>query len=167
MKLIDYIYTKKEILEKLKTPKLFKNGILNDSDIDRRMKLKPNNPAFYSLKLELSNDFSITLQHNNNDEFPKYSAVLILNKTLLCRLDYHDGHRRSCKKEIFLDELYDDLHLHLYCEECIKESFKNDSFVLNIKEDKILTFDFKCFVTLFCNIINLKSKLDCQRGLFS
>ena len=167
MKTIEHILTKKDILEILHTPKTFKNGTIQDNDIDKRMKIKPNNPAFYSLKLELDNNFMMTLQHNNDDEFPKYSAILLLNKTLICRLDFHDGHRRSCKKELFEDSIYDDLHIHLYCEECIKERFKSDAFVLNIKETKLITFDFKCFVTLFCQIINLKSNLDCQRSLFS
>jgi len=167
MKTIEHIFSKQEVLTILKKPKTFKNGILDDSDINRRMKIKPNNPAFYSLKLELDNDFVVTLQHNNDEEFPKYTAILLLNKILICRLDYHDGHRRKCKKELFLDDIYDDLHLHLYCEACIKERFKSDAFVLNIKEQKLLNFDFKCFVTLFCQIISLSSNLDCQRGLFS
>ncbi len=167
MRMIEQIYTKKEILNILKTPKFYKNGILQESDINRKMKLKPNNPAFYSMDLELNDGFIVKLQHNNDEEFPKYTAILMLNKTLICRLDYHDGHRRKCKKEIFVDELYDDLHLHLYCEDCVKERFKSDSFVLNIKKERLLNFDFKCFIVLFCKIITLEAKLDCQRGLFS
>jgi len=167
MKTIEHIYTKKEILEIFTKSKTFKDRILADIDIDKKMKIKPNNPAFYSLKLELDDGFIVNLQHNNDDEFPKYTAILLLNKTLICRLDYHDGHRRGCKKELFLDDIYDDLHLHLYCEECIKERFKSDAFVLNIKEEKLLNFDFKCFVALFCKIISIPNTLDCQRGLFS
>jgi len=167
MRTIEHIYTKKEILDILKSPKSYKGGILNDGTIDRRMRLKPNNPAFYSMNLELDDGYGIHLQHNNDEEFPKYTAILMLNKTLICRLDYHDGHRRSCKKEIFIEEIYEDLHLHLYCEECIRERFKNEAFVLSIKQEKLLNFDFKCFVTLFCEIINLGCSLDCQRSLFS
>jgi len=167
MKVIEHIYKKQEILEILTSPKTYKNRVLNDGDINKKIRLKPNHPPFYSLKLELDNNFIVTLQDNNNDEFPKYTAILLLNKTLICRLDYHDGHRRQCKKEIFLDNLYNDLHLHLYCEECIKERFKSDAFVLNIQENKLPNFDFKCFLTLFCKIISLPNTLDCQRGLFS
>lgn len=167
MRTIEHIYSKQEILDILKFPKSYKGGILNDISIDKRMKIKPNNPAFYSMSLELDNDYLVHLQHNNDDEFPKYTAILMLNKTLICRLDYHDGHRRSCKKEIFIEEIYEDLHLHLYCEECIKERFKSEAFVLNIKQEKLMNFDFKCFVTLFCDIINLRCSLDCQRSLFS
>ena len=107
-KFIDFskliFYTKKDILEMLKSAKTYKHGALNNSDIDRRMRLKPNNPAFYSVKIELDDNFNIVLQYNNDDEFPKYTAILLLEKTNICRLDYHDGHRRKCKKEIFLDE---------------------------------------------------------------
>jgi len=166
MKTLEYIYSKKEILEILNKPKYFKDGILKDIDIDRRMKIKPNNPAFYSLELELNDGFLIKMQHNNDNEFPKYAAILLFNKTLICRLDYHDGHRRKCKKEIFLNEVYENLHIHLYCKDCIKEKFKSDSFVLNIKENKLLSFDFKCFIALFCKIISLRENLDCQKGLF-
>jgi hypothetical protein len=167
MKAIEQIYTKQEILNILKFPKNYKNAILNDATIDRRLKIKPNNPAFYSMDLELNDSYKVHFQHNNDEEFPKYTAILMLNKTLICRLDYHDGHRRSCKKEIFIDEMYEDLHIHLYCEECIQQRFKSEAFVLNIKQEKLINFDFKCFVTLFCKIINLGCKLDCQRGLFS
>ncbi len=167
MKAIEYIYTKKEIMDILKSKKTFKNNSLADGDIKRRMKIKPNNPAFYSMEIELNDDFKIKLQHNNSDEFPKYTVILLFQKTLICRLDYHDGHRRKCKKELFLDELYEDLHLHLYCEDCLKEGFSVDNFVLNIKEEKLLNFEFICFVALFCKIVNLEHRLDCQRGLFS
>lgn len=167
MRPIENIFTKKEISEILKNQKTYKNRALNDADINKRKKIKPNHPPFYSLKIELDNDFIVTFQNNNDDEFPKYTAILLLNKTLICRLDYHDGHRRKCKKELFLDAIYDDLHLHLYCEECIKERFNKDAFVLNIKEHKLLNFDFKCFMALFCKIISLPNTLDCQRGLFS
>ena len=71
------------------------------------------------------------------------------------------------KKEIFLDEIYEDLHLHLYCEKCIRERFKSDAFVLNIKQERLMNFDFKCFVALFCEIINLGYALDCRRSLFA
>jgi len=167
MKTIEYLYNKKDILQFLKKQKTFKTDVLTNKDVDRRLKIKPNNPAFYSLKLELDDGFIVNLQHNNNDEFPKYMANLFFDKTSICRLDYHEGHRRKCKKEQFLELVADDLHLHLYCEDCIKEKFKVDAFILNIKEEKMLNFDFKCFITLFCKIINLKSKLDCQRSLFS
>jgi len=167
MKQITHIYTKKKILNILNSQKTFKENLLLDSDIKRRMKIKPNNPAFYSIELELNDNFKIKLQHNNDDEFPKYTAILMYEKVLICRLDYHDGHRRKCKKEIFSDELYNDLHLHLYCEECLKDRYKVDSFVLDIKEKKLLNFDFICFVALFCKIISLNHKLDCQKGLFS
>jgi hypothetical protein len=167
MRVIEQVYTKKDILEMLKSAKTYKHGALNNSDIDRRMRLKPNNPAFYSVKIELDDNFNIVLQYNNDDEFPKYTAILLLEKTNICRLDYHDGHRRKCKKEIFLDEIYEDLHLHLYCEKCIRERFKSDAFVLNIKQERLMNFDFKCFVALFCEIINLGYALDCQRSLFA
>ena len=106
------------------------------------------------------------MQHKD-DEFPKYTAILMLNKTLICRLDYHAGHRRECKKEFFINNIYNDLHLHLYCEDCVREDFKPESFILSINEKKLKSFNFKCFVTLFCEIINLESRLDCQRSLFS
>ena len=167
MQTIEHIYTKQEIMKILKSPKSYKSGILDDATINKRMKIKPNNPAFYSMSLELDDGYLVHLQHNNDEEFPKYTAILRFNKTLICRLDYHDGHRRKCKKEIFLDELYDDLHLHLYCEDCIKERFKSEAFVLSIKQEKLPSFDFKCFVALFCEIITLDAKLDCQRSLFS
>lgn len=166
MHVIENIYSKQEILNILKTQKHYRGGALDDASLDRRMKLKPNHPAFYSIDFELDDGYLIHLQYKD-DEFPKYTAILMFGKTLICRLDYHDGHRRKCKKEIFIDEMYDDLHLHLYCEDCVKEQFRPEAFVLNIKQNKLMNFDYKCFVTLFCKIINLECSLDCQRSLFT
>ncbi|WP_044418600.1 hypothetical protein [Halarcobacter anaerophilus] len=167
MKLIENIYTKEEILQILREPKTYNSGKLEDSDIDRRMKLKPNNPQFYTLKLDIDGDYKVILQHNNDDEFPEYSAILMKNNIRICRLDFHEAHRRNCKKEIFKERVANELHLHLYCEDCLKDGFKYDAFVLNISEEKLINLDFKCFVTLFCKTICLEYKLDCQRSLFS
>jgi len=115
----------------------------------------------------LDNNYTIVLQHNNSEDFPEYTAILIRSGIRICRLDYHDAHRRTCKKEIFPDRIANELHLHVYCQDCIQEKLKYDSFVLNVNEKKLNDLSFECFCFLFCNMINLEHDISCTRSLFS
>ena len=87
---------------------------------------------------------------------------MIKSKITICRIDYHDSHRRKCKKEIFDDLYYNDLHIHLYCDECINENFNWDSFVLDLNKN---ISNFESFCELFCKITNIHHNFN-QKGLF-
>jgi len=164
--LIEHIYSKKDIKYFIEENKFFNGGILSSSDFEKGKKIKKNRPKYIRMDFELDNNYRIVLQDNNDIEFPEYSAILIKNQIRICRLDYHDAHRRNCKKEIFDNIIANELHLHIYCQDCINEKLKYDSFVLNISENKIWSLSFDCFASLFFKIINLNNNIKCEKGLF-
>jgi len=154
MNRIEYIYTKKDIYKMFNEPKkLTNNEKLTFEKIRKKMKIKPNHPKYYRAEFDLTNNYKIFFQSLIDDEFPEFSAILLKDKTRICRLDYHDSHRRSCKKDIFSQLEYNELHIHLYCEECIKEKLKYDNFVLDVKKP---VESFEDFCELFCKIANIE-----------
>lgn len=165
MSYIEHIYTKKEIRDFLQCKKTY-NGTFIDFNKDIKKKLKPkrDNDTYFFVPIDLDNDFQLKLQSKDDeDEFGEYSAIMLYQNQIICRLDYHDGHRRNCKKDKFENLFYNDLHFHIYCEDCIKEGFKPDQFVLDINEEKIISLKFECFIELFCKIINLEtSNFNCR-----
>jgi hypothetical protein len=163
---IEYIYSREEIKTFLKEQKRIEGNILQYLSLSKKLKPKKNRPKFSTATIELDQGYKVVFQNNNSDEFPEYSAILIKHSIRLCRLDYHDAHRRRCKKEIFCEAIANELHLHLYCEDCLKENLKYDSFVLNILDNKLKTFNFECFMALFCEIIHLDNDIPCSKGLF-
>lgn len=164
---ISHIFTKEDIKSFLGESKSHKGKKLYYKLIEKRLKLKPNHPQYYNVKLELDDNYTIVFQHNNSEDFPEYSAILIRTGVRVCRLDYHDAHRRTCKKEIFSDRIANQLHLHVYCKDCIQDNLKYDSFILNINEKKLNDLSFECFCFLFCKMIALENDINCTRSLFS
>ena len=162
----EYVFTKIEINNFISEKKKYKDSILEFKNIKRKLKLKPNHPPYFGVKLEIDPNYTIYLQDNNDEEFPEYSAILVRSGVRICRLDLHDAHRRVCKKEIFSDRVASELHIHLYCTDCIEEKLKYDSFVLSIDADKLNDLSFQCFCALFCKIINLENNIYCKRTLF-
>lgn len=162
-----YIFNKDEIKSLLSEKKTYQGSKLGYSSIEKKMKLKPNHPQFYTLTLDVDTNFTVIFQHNNDEEFPEYSAILVYGGIRICRLDYHDAHRRNCKKELFPDRIANELHIHIYCKDCLEERLKYDSFVLSVNEKKLYDLSFQCFCALFCKIINLDNTISCERNLFS
>jgi len=162
MQKITHIYTKKEIYSMLKENKTLASNVpLTFDKIKNKMKLKPNHPKYYRAEFELLNDYKILFQATIDEDFPEFTAILIKNKIPICRIDYHDSHRRKCKKEKFNNIKYNDLHIHLYCNECINEKFRWDSFVLDLNRKFT---NFEDFCELFCKITNINHNFS-QKGL--
>ena len=158
-----YIYTKEDIFSMLKQEKELLSGeVLTFEMIEKRMKIKPNHPNYYRAELELNDDFKILFQATNDEEFPEYTFMLFKNKHPIARVDFHDSHRRHCKKEKFKNRKYNELHIHLYCDECIKEKLKWDSFVLDLHRD---FENFEDFCEMCCKITNIKHNFSQKRLL--
>jgi hypothetical protein len=163
MNKITHTYSKKDIYSILKENKTLQNNKTLTFDMIRnKMRIKPNHPNYYHIHFELLNNYKIIFQANNDDEFPEFTATLMKEKTPICRIDYHDSHRRKCKKVNFNCIQYNDLHIHLYCNECINEKFKWDSFVLDLKKN---FSNFEDFCELCCKITNINYDFS-QKGLF-
>ena len=163
MKKITHIYTKDEIFKMIKENKKLTNKTkLTFEMIEQKMKPKPNHPDYYRAEFELENEYKILFQATKDDDFPEYTALLMKNKIPICRIDYHDSHRRHCKKEIFDKREYNELHIHLYCDDCINNNFKWDSFVLDLKKD---FSKFEGFCELCCKITNIESNFSQKRLL--
>ena len=171
-KTIEYIYSKKEVREMIHERKVPLDVVVDNDFIEKKKKPKSNNPQMLSWQIELLNSYKIHFRSSIDNEFPDYAAILMKANTLIFRLDYHDPHRRNCKKYMFDEIIANDLHMHIYCIDCVKDGFPSDSFVLDISKEKIKTMDFIRFIKLFCMIINLENSIKCEAilemgGLFN
>lgn len=171
-KTIEYIYSKQEVRNMMHELKIPLEATINNDFIDKKKKPKANNAQFLAWTIDLDNSYKAHIQCSIDNEFPSYSAVLMKSNTLICRLDYHDAHRRSCKKDIFPSLYANDLHMHIYCIDCVKEGFNSDSFVLNVSNEKIESMEFIRFVKLFCTALNIHNSIKCEailkmEGLFN
>ncbi|WP_442764386.1 hypothetical protein [Sulfurospirillum cavolei] len=164
-KILESFYSKQEIRAMIDESKVPIDIILNNDYILKKKKPKASNPQFYAWEFDLTGGYKVHLQSTIDNEFPTYSAILMKGNIRICRLDYHDPHRRNCKKQIFPKRYANELHLHIYCIDCVKEGFDVDAFVLDINFTKLQNLEFLSFVNLFFTIIHVETFIKCEASL--